>query len=103
MPAQFGGNDNDLARAQVDMAQQQRQDTLTDTAEADDHKTAGKCRMFEVGHVGAVSARGREAVRARADPVKPGGGTGDGRGRKPPSFRHPLGLQSADCNRRQLG
>src|SRR4051812_49597191 len=70
MPAQFGGDDNDLIRAQVDMAQQQRQYALTDTAKADDHEAAGKRCVSDVEHVRADSARGREAVRARADPVK---------------------------------
>jgi hypothetical protein len=48
--AQFGGDDRDLVRPHLDMAQQQRQDALADAAEADDHEAAGKCDMLVVGH-----------------------------------------------------
>ena len=51
LSARLGGNDGDLTGADLEMAQQQRQDTLADAAKADDNETAGEgdVLLFEHG------------------------------------------------------
>src|SRR5579862_5261898 len=73
LAAQFGGDDDDLLRPHVDVAQQQRQNALPDAAEADDRQTSGKADMRLVGHGGEryegwppKSSRRAYACRSRA-------------------------------------
>ena len=50
--ARLGGDDRDMRRVDVDMAQQQRQHALADAAKADDDEATAKGRVLLVEHVG---------------------------------------------------
>jgi hypothetical protein len=52
LATRLGGNDGNLTGADLEMAQQQRQDTLADAAKADDDKAAGKSDVLLFEHGG---------------------------------------------------
>ena len=54
----LGGDDRDLVGADVEMAQQQRQDALADAAKADDQETAGKGGVLFIEHNGLRGDQG---------------------------------------------
>ncbi len=54
----LGGDDRDLRRIDVEMAQQQRQDALADAAKADDQETAGKGSVLFIEHDGLYGDQG---------------------------------------------
>jgi len=60
--ALLGGHDRDVRARHVDVAQQERQDTLADRAEAQDHHAAG------IGDVLRVEPRGRRGAELRHRP-----------------------------------
>src|SRR6185312_6693862 len=51
--ARLGGDDGDLVRADVEVAQQQRHDPLADAPEPDDHQAAGEGRVL--AHAGQAA------------------------------------------------
>ncbi len=69
--ARLGRDDRDLVCANVEMAEQQRQDALADAAKADDHQTPGESGVLVVEHDCPVPIREMEPLWSARSHVKP--------------------------------
>src|SRR5260221_930619 len=79
--ARLGGDDHDLVRPHVDVAHQQGQDALADTAEADDDEAAGKRDVLLAGHRQSAARAG--AVQWREKPGTKGFGSNPATTKRP--------------------
>ena len=64
--ARLGSDDGDLLGIDLEMAQQQGQNTLADAAKTDDHKAAGKGNMLSIEHNGQTLLEGTVVLKSRS-------------------------------------